>query len=175
MTTFVNSSNAINTSRADDIFAPHLSKRLFLLVAVSVSFVRLLILSYSASIVFVVVESAKPPLLFLLIICSSCPLKDCCRDHPKHFVFKIGVVFVRKLITIFIKLNIRVIDAMKQHKATNILIDVILFSGTLPSFHNFSFHLFSETINNGINKYINSPTTEANPLLCSEPWLKYLK
>ena len=167
MTTFVNSSNAINTSRADDIFAPHLSNRFFLLVAVSVTVVRLLILPYSVSI-------AKPPLLSLLIICSSCPLKDCCRDHPKHFVFMIGVVFVRKLITIFIKLNIRVIDAMKQHKATNILILVILFSDPEP-FHNFSLKYFSETINNGINKYINSPTAEANQLLCSEPWLKYLK
>ena len=168
MTTFVNSSNAINTSRADDIFAPHLSKRLFLLVAVSVTVVRFLILPYSVSI-------AKTPLLSLLIICSSCPLKDCCRDHPKHFVFKIGLVFVRKLITIFIKLNIRVIDAMKQHKTTNILIIVILFSGSLPAFHNFSFHFFNETIHNGIPKYINSPTAEANPLLSVEPWLKYLK
>jgi hypothetical protein len=64
-------------------------------------------------------------------------------------------------------------DAMKQHKATNILIALILSSKLSPL--NFSSQYFSKTTNNGIPKYINSPTDAPNPSLAEFPFLNNLK
>ena len=107
-TIFDNSSNAIKILIADNIVV-------VLSTLLSFNTVELIasIIAYSlGTFAFNVAMSASEKLSLRL-------LNEFLRDQIKFFVFKIGVVLLRKVITIFIKLNTRMIANMKQRYLTN--------------------------------------------------------